>query len=167
MIIDKIENLKNYVGVNRHFSKVIEFLEANDLGTLENGKHEIDGPDCFVNIMDTKGKTKEEAVMETHRRMLDIQIPLDADETYGYTPTADLPEAEYNEAKDVTKYPGVQGESFITSGNDGCLLARRRTPALHRNGREYPQGCDKDCCRLTRSGSAYRTDFLHKRNLTS
>ena len=114
MIIDKIENLKNYVGVNRHFSQVIEFLEIHDLGTLENGKHEIDGPDCFVNIMDTKGKTKEEAVMETHRRMLDIQIPLDADETYGYTPTADLPEAEYNEAKDVTKYPGVQGESFIT-----------------------------------------------------
>ncbi len=114
MIIDKIENLKNYVGVNRHFSKVIEFLEANDLSTLENGKHEIDGADCFVNIIDTKGKTKEEAVMETHRRMLDIQIPLDADETYGYTPTADLPEAEYNEAKDVTKYPGVQGESFIT-----------------------------------------------------
>lgn len=114
MIIDKIENLKNYVGVNRHFSKVIEFLKANDLNALENGKHEIDGPDCFVNIMDTKGKTKEEAVMETHRRMLDIQIPLDADETYGYTPTADLPEAEYNEAKDVTKYPGVQGESFIT-----------------------------------------------------
>ena len=114
MIIDKIENLKNYVGVNRHFSKVIEFLEANDLNALENGKHEIDGSDCFVNIMDTKGKTKEEAVMETHRRMLDIQIPLDADETYGYTPTADLPEAEYNEAKDVTKYPGVQGESFIT-----------------------------------------------------
>ena len=114
MIIDKIENLKNYVGVNRHFSKVIEFLEANDLNALENGKHEIDGPDCFVNIMDTKGKTKEEAVMETHRRMLDIQIPLDADKTYGYTPTADLPEAEYNEAKDVTKYPGVQGESFIT-----------------------------------------------------
>lgn len=114
MIIDKIENLKNYVGVNRYFSKVVEFLEANDLNSLENGKHDIDGADCFVNIMDTKGKTKEEAVMETHRRMLDIQIPLNADETYGYTPTADLPEAEYNETKDVTKYPGVQGESFVT-----------------------------------------------------
>lgn len=114
MIIDKIENLKNYVGVNRYFSKVVEFLEANELNSLENGKHEIDGADCFVNIMDTKGKTKEEAVMETHRRMLDIQIPLNADETYGYTPTADLPEAEYNETKDVTKYPGVQGESFVT-----------------------------------------------------
>ena len=46
--------------------------------------------------------------METHRRMLDIQIPLDTDETYGYTPTADLPEAECNEAKDVISASNVK-----------------------------------------------------------
>ena len=40
--------------------------------------------------------------------MIDIQIPLDNEETYGYTPLAGLPEVEYNEAKDVTKYPGVK-----------------------------------------------------------
>ena len=107
MIIDKIENLKNYVSLNPYFAKVVEFLEKTDLNSLENGKHEIDGKDCFVNIMDTKGKTKEEAVME-----LDIQIPLNEDEIYGYTPTVDLPAAEYNAEKDVTKYPGVMGESF-------------------------------------------------------
>ena len=112
MIIDKIEDLKNYVSLNPYFAKVMEFLEKTDLNSLENGKHEIDGKDCFVNIMDTKGKTKEEAVMETHVRMLDIQIPLNEDEIYGYTPTVDLPEAEYNAEKDVTKYPGVMGESF-------------------------------------------------------
>ena len=112
MIIDKIENLKNYVSLNPYFAKVVEFLEKTDLNSLEKGKHEIDGKDCFVNIMDTKGKTKEEAVMETHVRMLDIQIPLNEDEIYGYTPTVDLPEAEYNAEKDVTKYPGVMGESF-------------------------------------------------------
>ena len=112
MIIDKIENLKNYVSLNPYFAKVVEFLEKTDLNSLENGKHEIDGKDCFVNIMDTKGKTKEEAVMETHVRMLDIQIPLNEDEIYGYTPTVDLPAAEYNAEKDVTKYPGVMGESF-------------------------------------------------------
>ena len=112
MIIDKIENLKNYVSMNPYFAKVVEFLEKTDLNSLENGKYEIDGKDCFVNIMDTKGKTKEEAVMETHVRMLDIQIPLNEDEIYGYTPTVDLPEADYNAEKDVTKYPGVMGESF-------------------------------------------------------
>ena len=101
MIIDKIENLKNYVSLNPYFAKVVEFLEKTDLNSLENGKHEIDGKDCFVNIMDTKGKTKEEAVMETHVRMLDIQIPLNEDEIYGYTPTVDLPEAEYNAEKEL------------------------------------------------------------------
>lgn len=112
MIIDKLENLEQYASLNPLFPKVIEFLKANDLNKLENGKHPIDGKDCFVNIMDTKGKTKEEAVMETHQNMLDIQIPLNENETYGYTPTDLLPEAEYNAEKDVTKYPGVMAEGF-------------------------------------------------------
>ncbi len=112
MIIDKIENLKYYASLNPLFTKVIDFLEKNDLNSLENGKHIIDGKDCFVNIMDTPGKTVDEAVMETHKNMLDIQIPLNADETYGYTPTVDLPDAPYNAEKDATKYPGVKAESF-------------------------------------------------------
>ncbi len=60
------------------------------------------------------GKTKEEATFETHRRMLDIQIPLDAPETYGYIPLKYMPEQEYNAEKDVTKYPGVEAQSYVT-----------------------------------------------------
>lgn len=112
MIIDKLENLQQYAALNKYFPKVLEFLKANDLGTLANGKHEICGKECFVNIMDTKGKTPEEAVMETHKNMLDIQIPLNADETYGYTPTELLPDMPYNAEKDATKYPGTMAEGF-------------------------------------------------------
>ena len=82
-----------------------EFVRA----ALENGKHEIDGKDCFVNIMDTKGKTKEEAVMETHVNMLDIQIPLNTDEIYGYTPTADLPQAVSGKLYDRNLYEEICG----------------------------------------------------------
>jgi YhcH/YjgK/YiaL family protein len=46
--------------------------------------------------------------------MLDIQIPLDAPETYGYIPLKDMPEQEYNAEKDVTKYPGVEAQSYVT-----------------------------------------------------
>jgi YhcH/YjgK/YiaL family protein len=46
--------------------------------------------------------------------MLDIQIPLSGPETYGYIPLAKLPDIEYNEAKDITKYPEVQAESYVT-----------------------------------------------------
>ncbi len=47
--------------------------------------------------------------------MIDIQIPLDEEETYGYLPLEDLPEdIPYNEEKDITKYPGVPGSSYVT-----------------------------------------------------
>ena len=66
-----------------------------------------------MNIAVANGKTEEEAVFETHRKMIDVQIPLDAPETYGYTPLCDLPEVEYNEEKDITKYPGVKAETLV------------------------------------------------------
>ena len=112
MIIDTLENLKNYIPLNPLFADVVSFIENNDLVKLEAGKHEIKGKDLFVNIINQKGKTKEEAVMETHRNMLDIQIPLDAPEVYGYTPLCDLPELEYNDEKDVTKYE-IEAQTYV------------------------------------------------------
>ena len=114
MIIDTIDNLKCYVGINPLFADVIKFLEENDLAALEPGKHEIKGKELFVNIINQKGKMPDEAVMETHINMIDIQIPLEEEETFGYLPLADLPKAEYNAEKDITKYPDVPGSSYVT-----------------------------------------------------
>lgn len=114
MVLDTIENLGKYVGLNPLFADVVKFIKENDLLALEEGKHYIKDKDLFVNITTAKGKTKEEAVMETHKNMLDIQIPLDADETYGYIPLEEMPDAEYNAEKDVTKYPGLMGTSYVT-----------------------------------------------------
>ena len=114
MIVDTLENLEKYVSLNPLFAEVVKFLKENDLNELEDGKHSIVGNDLFVNITTAHGKTVDEAVFETHKNMLDIQIPLDNEETYGYTPLADLPEVEYNEAKDVTKYPGVKAQTLVT-----------------------------------------------------
>lgn len=115
MVIDTLENLKEYAGMNPLFADVVKFLEENDLNALEPGKHYIKDKDLFVNITTAKGKTPDQAVMETHKKMIDIQIPLDEEETYGYLPLEDLPEdIPYNEEKDITKYPGVPGSSYVT-----------------------------------------------------
>lgn len=113
MIIDTLDNLAKYEAVNPLFKDVVAFLKENDLNTLEAGKHVIKGNDLFVNITTAKGKAPDEAVMETHKNMIDIQIPLDAPETYGYTPLCRLPEIPYNAEKDITKYPDLMAESFI------------------------------------------------------
>lgn len=120
MIIDELKHLKDYESLNPLFSKVVEFITQHDLNTLEEGKHEIVGKDLFVNIQTAKGKTPDEAVIETHNKMIDIQIPLSAAETYGYTPREALPEAAYNEEKDITKIPGLAAESYVTA-QPGCF----------------------------------------------
>ena len=63
MIIDKIENLKNYASVNPLFPKVVEFIEQHDLDQLETGKYEIVGMDLFVNCQMAKGRSPEQAVI--------------------------------------------------------------------------------------------------------
>ena len=114
MIIDTLDNLEKYAAINPLFPKVVEFIQQHDLNALEPGKYEIEGKDLFVNIQMAKGRTPEAAVIETHNRMIDIQIPLSDAETFGYTQRDLLPDAEYNEEKDITKIPDLAADSYLT-----------------------------------------------------
>lgn len=114
MIIDTLDNLGKYTALNPLFADVVAFVKDHDLNTMDEGKHPIKGSDLFVNITTAKGRSKEEAVLETHIAMIDIQIPLDTEETYGYTPLQDLPAFEYNAEKDITKYGDTQAQTYVT-----------------------------------------------------
>ena len=114
MIIDTIENLSNYASLNPLFADVVAFLNANDLQTMEPGKYPIKDKDLFLNLQVAKQRTKETAFLEIHIEMIDIQIPVSAAETFGYTPLCDLPAFEYNAEKDITKYGDTQPQTFVT-----------------------------------------------------
>lgn len=112
MVIDTIDNLEKYASLNPLFAKAFEYLKSTDLNALEPGKVALQGADLVVNISLAKGKTKEQAQLETHKKFIDIQIPLSYTETMGYTPANALPEEEYNEEKDITKF-AIPSESYI------------------------------------------------------
>lgn len=114
MIVDKLENLAQYAALNPLLEKVVTFIKQNDLATLSNGRHYIEGDKLFVNVEDDKGKRKDEAVIEYHRRMIDIQVPLNMAETYGCTPVADLPDTPFNTEKDIAKQPSAPCRNYIT-----------------------------------------------------
>ena len=104
MILDTIDNLQLYADINPFFGEVVRFMKENDLSTLAPGRHDIIGDDLYVNIAEASPRTREEAKLESHRKMIDIQIPLTASEEMGYTPLCDLPEAPYDEGKDIAFY---------------------------------------------------------------
>ena len=114
MIIDTIENLSNYASLNPLFADVVAFLNANDLQTMEPGKYPIKDKDLFLNLQVAKQRTKETAFLETHIEMIDIQIPVSAAETFGYTPLCDLPAFDYNAEKDITKYGDTKAQTYVT-----------------------------------------------------
>lgn len=113
MIIDSLENLEKYVSLNPLFAEVVEFLKKNKWEDIEDGRHSIKGDDVFVNVSTMKGKYPEEAAMEYHRKMIDVQVPISGDETYGYKPLADLPPMEYKEEKDMAKLDGVFSQTYV------------------------------------------------------
>lgn len=88
---------------NPYYLKALEYIENTDLATLENGKHFIDGENLFVNIVDSNMKTPDQARLEVHDKYIDIQIPLDKEESFGVKPRSECKEAdgEFNTEKDI------------------------------------------------------------------
>ena len=113
MILDTLDNLHKYVALNPRIQKVVDFIRENDLKAVPQGKVKIDGDDVFGNFQTLKGKTREEAKLETHNVMLDIQVPFNTAETMGFTPRKDLPETPYDADNDITFYEGL-AEQYIT-----------------------------------------------------
>lgn len=104
MIHDSIENLKKYVGLNPLFAEVVTFLQTHDLSAMPLGKTEICGEDLYVNVVEAQPRSKTEALVETHRQMVDIQIPISGVETHGYIPLSSLEESSYQEQDDISFY---------------------------------------------------------------
>ena len=117
MIIDAISHLKDYVCLNPLFNDVVDFINKTNLAEQQYGIVKIKGDEVYANFTTANGKTKDNAKVETHDRMIDIQIPIDNSETMGYIPREKLAESEYNAEKDITFY-SVKPESFVTV-NDG------------------------------------------------
>ena len=113
MIIDSLTNIEKYVSLNPLFQDVADYVRNNDLASMAEGKVIIKGEDLFANFVVTKGKTKEEAKLETHDKMIDIQIPISGAEIMGYTPRVDLNEQPYNSEKDITFYEGF-AQQYVT-----------------------------------------------------
>lgn len=101
------DSLKNSVAIEKlhpRFKQAFDFLKNTDFSTLEDGRIELDGNKLYLNIASIKGKKKEEALVETHKNYIDIQLPLLGVEKIGWKAGCDLQEETkpYNPEKDIT-----------------------------------------------------------------
>ena len=103
MILDILENIGLYKDLHPRFGTAIDFLKRPDLKSLALNTYEIDGKRVYAMVTKDPGRAKENALLETHIKYIDIQVVLDGTDTMGWKPKSacHLPTDDYNSEKDV------------------------------------------------------------------
>jgi YhcH/YjgK/YiaL family protein len=102
MILDVLENAHRYLALHREFAKVFEFLRRPDLKELPVGKYEIDAESVYAIVSKQNGRRKEDALLETHERYIDIQLVLEGVDDMGWKPKSSCkkPTGKYDQKND-------------------------------------------------------------------
>ena len=95
--------------------RALDALNALDLATLPNGRHELEGDRLFVLIQDATPRAIEDSRIEAHATYADIQLPLGARECFGFSlaqPGLAACDDQLAE-RDLAFYPDPENEAFI------------------------------------------------------
>ena len=76
----------------------------------------------MVKIEQAMGKNPAEAILESHRQMIDIQIPLQQEETFGVAALTSLPAEDYSAEKDISFYPNSPVQNYVTCPRGGFVI---------------------------------------------
>ena len=102
MILDVLENSHRYLAFYKGFAKAFDFLLRPDLKELPVGKYDIDADRVYAIVSKEHGRRKEDALLETHERYIDIQLVLAGVDDMGWKPKSlcKKPAGEYNQKND-------------------------------------------------------------------
>jgi biofilm protein TabA len=121
MILDRHSAADRYAALHPGFAPAFHFLRTTDFSKLEDGKHEIDGQRLMVIAAHDKGRGRQGARLESHRKHIDIQFVLAGADLMGWRSLADTNEIDmpFDVDRDLGFYKGppvtwldVRSQSF-------------------------------------------------------
>jgi len=106
MIIDRLEESGRYTGVHPLFARAFRTLGRSDLSSLGEGTHTIEGDRLYLVIARSEGAGTERAVLEAHRKYIDIQFVIEGTDVIGWRPLRECAQVRqpYDAQKDVELY---------------------------------------------------------------
>ena len=117
MIIDHIDNYRNYENLGIKLALALKHISETDFDSKETGRYDIDGDDMFVGLNDYNTKDAAECRLEAHRKYIDVQYMASGSEIMGYAPLSDqLVTEEYNKEKDLEFFEGEPSFVKLSKG---------------------------------------------------
>ena len=125
MIIDTLSNAARYYSVHPLFEKAFEYINKQDLKSLELDKFEI-SEGLKGAVAEKEGMTAQEsaAKFECHNQNIDIQLCITGPEVIGWRPRSRClsPKGEYNAEKDVLFYDDAPDMHFTLNDNQFAIF---------------------------------------------
>lgn len=122
---EKLANWKQISGLTPRLEQAFIWVEKHKYDELEVGRHEIDGDNIFVMVVDYTTKSVEDSLFEAHHKYIDIQIILDGNEKMYWCGLENMVEkTKYNLEQDLIfyKHPEVLPESVVLLPNEFIIF---------------------------------------------
>jgi len=103
MIKDKLKNFRHFIKIRPEFYRSFEFLSRKDLPGLADGDYAIDGKKLFAILSHSQGKGVSKALLEAHRKYIDIQFVIEGKDLIGIKKTGECKSGlgSYDPEKDI------------------------------------------------------------------
>jgi len=123
MILDVLEKVNSYSTLHKGFSKAFEFLLRPDLKELPEGKYEIDGERVYAMVSKESGRNREDALLETHEKYIDIQLVLAGTDTMGWKSKSlcKKPSTAYDQEEDI-QYFADEPDTWIATKSGAFVI---------------------------------------------
>lgn len=140
MIVTTIGESARYYGLGEKVQKALEWLKANDIRTMEDGRYALDGTVLSKsNLLDMNAKEKQgtfilvqryttrsidDCWFEGHKKFIDIHYVADGMEYFCYTPIdrAGEPVTEYDEVEDDFLYNRDYETAVLMKAGDVVIV---------------------------------------------
>jgi YhcH/YjgK/YiaL family protein len=124
MIKDKLKYFRRYIKIRPDFYRAFEFLSKQDLASLPEGKYPIDGEKLFVIVSKPAGKGVKKALLEAHRKYIDIQYVIEGNELIGIKKTSECknPIGSFDVEKDIIFFTDKSDKYIKLKPGDFAVL---------------------------------------------
>ena len=118
MVLDVLENAHRYLALNKGFAEAFEFLMRPDLKEMPLDTYEIDGDRVYAMVAKDPGRKKEDALLETHEKYIDIQLVLAGTDDMGWKPKSSCrqPSGDYDQETDAQLFADEPDAWLSTAG---------------------------------------------------
>ena len=121
MVFGNISDLKDFSWLEEGVQKAFEYAKTHDLLSYEKGRHDIDGENLFVNIVEYETTAPENRFWEAHREYLDLHFMLRGPEQIDVNFIQNLRQEEYVPKDDFLPLFGDPNSSVVLNEGDFLL----------------------------------------------